>query len=118
MDIKSISTDELLLEIENRRKEKYSGNLDNILCVGSIGIDLGESFVDMFIAVKTPNDLPDMAMLSLRHRFNGHRGYRLFTIKTTNFKALEERYLSDNEGFSDWVNKGISDKRIKEYRLV
>jgi hypothetical protein len=106
MELKDISTEALLAELEKREVKQTDG----VLIVGTIGVDIDQPFVESFKKVESEKDLEFLWNASLRSRFNPQRRYRMFYFKSTDFDLLEEHYKSDNISFAKWVNETPSIK--------
>jgi len=109
MDLSSLSTEEILTELE-KRSVKTKETKETVLIFGTIGNDAGTFFVEVFREIKTPNDLDFLKTVSLRARFNSQRKYQGFYFKSDNFKELESSLDDDNEAFADWIIKNKSVK--------
>lgn len=102
MNLKKISTEDLLKEVqrrnENNEKEKY-------LVFGSIGNDLGVHFVEVFKMIKKPEDLSFLGNYSLRVRFNPHRNIKGFYFNTDekSFQELVKTVNENSELFAEYI---------------
>lgn len=112
MDLTKLPTADILAELEKRSGVDKSD--EAVLVFGTIGIDGGSNFVELFKKIKTAKDLDFIDQVSLRARFNGHRHYQGFYFKTTEFEQLEKNLKEDNEQFADWIRQA---KSVKYTRL-
>jgi len=111
MDLTKLTTEELLEELKRRSETKDKNK--TVLVFGTIGIDGGSNFVEVFKEIKTEKDLNFLTQVSLRSRFNPHRYYQGFYFKTNEFGELEKNLKKDNEKFADWVRGCSSVKYIR-----
>lgn len=111
MDLTKLSIDAILAELEKRSEVTKSDK--SVLVFGTIGIDAGSNFVEMFKEIKTEKDFDFINQVSLRVRFNSHRHYQGFYFKTTEFEKLEKNLNDNNENFANWIIQNNSVKYIK-----
>lgn len=111
MDISKMTNEEILAELNKREAVPIVEN--EVLVFGSIGIDGGTNFVEVFKKIKTPEDLDFLTNYSLRVRMNSQRNYKGFYFKTKEFKALEKNLNENNEKFAKWVRQNDSMKYMQ-----
>jgi hypothetical protein len=111
MDLTKLSTADILAELEKRSEVTKSD--ESVLVFGTIGIDAGSNFVEIFKEIKTEKDLDFINQVSLRARFNSHRYYQGFYFKTTEFEKLEKNLNDNNEQFANWIRETNSVKYTK-----
>ena len=89
--------------IELGRILLMSQNPDNVF--GTICWEMGQPQIEVFMQIKSWDDLDILKGLKLRHRFNSHRGYKCFGIKVSdeNFKVLEANLNKDPDAFAEWI---------------
>jgi len=112
MDITKLSTEELLEELRKRNETQTETDDDKntVLVFGTIGIDQGHNFVEIFKKIEKPTDLDFLQQVSLRARFNSHRFYTGFYFKTDKFEELNKNLNDNNEDFADWIREN---KKVK-----
>lgn len=113
IDLSTCPTDIILAELEKRNRSKKTEKTNNIdLVFGTIGIDGGTNFVEVFKKIKTEKDLDFLIFLSLRSRFNSHRQYKGFYFKTSDFNKLKKESNENNILFANWIRGNNNIKYI------
>lgn len=86
---------------------------DTNVVFGTIGIDGGKYFVEVFKEIHKEYDLNFLSSISLRARINAHRNYQGFYFKTNDFVKLKKHFDEDNESFANWVKETESVKYVE-----
>lgn len=110
MDLKSVSTELLLKELEERNKSVSKREEKAFTALGTLVKNANEEYIEVFKLIKVEKDLNFLNSYNLRIRFNSQRTFKWFYFKVneTEFKQLNLNLEANQDSFIEWLKSSKS----------